>query len=99
MNKDEVIALAEKCKLAVLIHSQWTAEIKEFTVVDYVVEGDFGSLMQFADLVASAEREACAEVCKKHADVYAKLEGNPTAKSAWAACIDNRDAIRERGQA
>ena len=46
-----------------------------------------------------AEREACAEVCKKHADVYEKLEGNPTAKSAWAACIDNRDAIRARGQA
>ena len=63
MNKDEVIALAEKCKLDVLIHSQWTAEIKEFTVVDYVVEGDLGSLMQFADLVASAEREACAKVC------------------------------------
>lgn len=52
------------------------------------------------DMVAAAikvEREACAEVCKKHADVYAKLEGNPTAKSAWAACIDNRDAIRARG--
>ena len=62
MTKDEVIALAEKCKLAVLIHSQWTAEIKEFTVVDYVVEGDLGSLMQFADLVASAEREACAKI-------------------------------------
>ena len=62
MTKDEVIALAEKCKLAVLIHSQWTAEIKEFTVVDYVVEGDLGSLMQFADLVANAEREACAKV-------------------------------------
>ena len=62
MNKDEVIALAEKCKLAVLIHSQWTAEIKEFTVVDYVVEGDLGSLMQFADLVASAEREAIAQM-------------------------------------
>ena len=57
MNKDEVIALAEKCKLAVLIHSQWTHEIREFTVVDYVVEGDLGSLMQFADLVANAERE------------------------------------------
>ena len=63
MNKDEVIALAEKCKLAVLIHSQWTHEIKEFTVVDYVVEGDLGSLMQFADLVANAEREACAKMC------------------------------------
>ena len=62
MIKDEVIALAEKCKLAVLIHSQWTHEIKDFTVVDYVVEGDLGSLMQFADLVANAEREACAKV-------------------------------------
>ena len=46
-----------------------------------------------------AEREACAEICKKHADVYAMLEQNPTAKSAWAACIDNLDAIRARGQA
>ena len=63
MNKNEVIALAEKCKLAVLIHSQWTHEIREFTVVDYVVEGDLGSLMQFADLVANAEREACATLC------------------------------------
>ena len=56
-------------------------------------------LETFAKLVAEHEREACAEVCKKHADVYEKLEGNPTAKSAWAACIDNRDAIRARGQA
>jgi len=46
-----------------------------------------------------AEREACAEICKKHADVYAGLEQNPTAKSAWAACIDNFDAIKARGQA
>ena len=53
-------------------------------------------LDDFAALVVSAEREACAEVCKKHADVYAMLEQNPTAKSAWAACIDTRDAIRAR---
>jgi hypothetical protein len=51
---------------------------------------------RFAKLVAQHEREACAEICKKHADVYAKLEENPTAKSAWAACIDTRDAIRAR---
>ena len=63
------------------------------------MDGEHGGLRRFAALVASAEREACAEVCKKHADVYAKLEGNTTAKSAWAACIDNRDAIRARGQA
>jgi hypothetical protein len=53
-------------------------------------------LQLFAKLVAEHEREACAEVCKKHADVYAMLEQNPTAKSAWAACIDTRDAIRAR---
>ena len=55
-------------------------------------------LVALVNLAIEQEREACAEVCKKHADVYAKLEGNPTAKSAWAACIDNRDAIRARGQ-
>jgi hypothetical protein len=60
------------------------------------VEAEYKAQIEAAVL---AEREACAEVCKKHADVYAKLEGNPTAKSAWAACIDNRDAIRARGQA
>jgi hypothetical protein len=51
------------------------------------------------NLAIDQEREECAEVCKKHADVYAGLEHNPTAKSAWAACIDNRDAIRARGRA
>ena len=88
MTKDEVIALAEKCKLAVLIHSQWTAEIKEFTVVDYVVEGDLGSLMQFADLVASAEREACAEMLEA---------ASKTGKII--SCTSAAKAIRERGQA
>ena len=83
MDKDKVIALAEKCKLAVLIHSQWTHQIKEFTVVDYVVEGDLGSLMQFADLVASAEREACARLCAEFG-----IQG-------W----DCEEAIRARGQA
>ena len=94
MNKDEVIALAEKCKLAVLIHSQWTAEIKEFTVVDYVVEGDLGSLMQFADLVASAEREACAKVCD---EMEEEAEGTECCK--WPTPIDCAYVIRARGQA
>ena len=88
MNKDEVIALAEKCKLDVLIHSQWTAEIKQFTVVDYVVEGDLGSLMQFADLVASAEREACAQMLEA---------ASKTGKII--SCTSAAKAIRERGQA
>ena len=56
-------------------------------------------LEAFAKLVAQHEREACAEICKKHADFYAGLEPSPIAQSAWAACVDNRDTIRARGQA
>ena len=55
-------------------------------------------LTAFAKLVAEHERYACAKVCDEHAKVYASLDQNPTTKSAWAACIDNRDAIRVRGQ-
>lgn len=58
-----------------------------------------GDIEHFAALVEAAEREACAEICKKHADFYAGLEPSPIAQSAWAACIDNRDTILARGQA
>ena len=58
-----------------------------------------GDIEHFAALVEAAEREACAEICKKHADFYAGLEPSPIAQSAWAACVDNRDTIRARGQA
>ena len=74
--------------------------------IEHTIHGlkfDEDGLVRFAKLVAQHEREACAEICKKHADVYALLEQNPhafgTAKPAWAACIDNRDTILARGQA
>ena len=96
MTKDEVIALAEKCKLDVLIHSQWTAEIKEFTVVDYVVEGDLGSLMQFAALVASAERSACAKLLEEAAEVAKNADPQGF---VWIAIKTSAEGIRKRGQA
>jgi hypothetical protein len=86
MNKDEVIALAEKCKLAVLIHSQWTHEIREFTVVDYVVEGDLGSLMQFADLVAERERK----------EMQAKIE---TLNAMYEVATKQRDHLMDQERA
>jgi hypothetical protein len=86
MDKDEVMALAEKCKLAVLIHSQWTHEIKEFTVVDYVVEGDLGSLMQFADLVAERERKV----------MQAKIE---TLYAMYEVAVKQRDYLMDQQRA
>ena len=76
------------------------AGIGERNKSNEVVIYNIKELTAFAEIVASyatsKERQACVEVCKKQADVYAKLEGNPTAKSAWVACINNRDAIRAR---
>jgi hypothetical protein len=56
-------------------------------------------LMALVARVVAEEREACAKVCKKHADVYAGIEQNPATQSAWAACIDNHDFILARGNA
>jgi len=92
MNREDIIRMAQEAWLSDK-EAQFITEFDEAYISCTYLE----DLEKFAALVASAEREACAEVCKKHADVYAKLEQNPTAQSAWAACIDNRDAIRARG--
>ena len=102
MNREDIIRMAEE---AGAIHYWHLSNLERFAAL--VASAERESLRESFRVVTAAEasaailheREACAEVCKKHADVYAKLEGNPTAKSAWAACIDNRDAIRARGQA
>jgi hypothetical protein len=85
MTQDEVIMALRKVVEENTHYTTWTVSTPH--------------LVLLVNLAIEQEREACAEVCKKHADVYAKLEGNSTAQSAWAACIDNRDAIRARGQA
>jgi hypothetical protein len=84
MTQDEIIRMAVKCQLLTTSNR----------------DGLYAQALEaFAKLVAAKERAACAEICKKHADVYAGLEQNPTTKSAWAACIDNLDSIQARGQA
>jgi hypothetical protein len=55
-------------------------------------------LQEIASQLVLQEREACAEICKKQADVYGMLEPTPAFQAAWAACIDNRDRILARGQ-
>ena len=98
MTREDIIRMAQESKFATEERGDGLHHVFVFNVQGSETEIT-EELERFAALVASAEREACAEVCKKHADVYAKLEQNPTAQSAWAACIDNRDAIRARGQA
>jgi len=87
MTKDEICGLLRQIHDVLVMQSE-TNQVKPVALIDAEIRK-----------AVEAEREACAEICKKHADVYAGLEQNPTTQSAWAACIDNLDAIRARGQA
>ena len=54
-------------------------------------------LVNFAALVASAEREACAKLCDAIAQKMDDEGEGPTGNIGWV--IDCADAIRARGQA
>ena len=75
-----------------------TDEDDEFERIEHEAKMRQGQPYHYDVYVSPSQRnqvlEECAEVCKKHADVYARLEQNPTVKAAWAACIDIRDAIK-----
>jgi hypothetical protein len=85
MNQDEILDALYKVVQENKHYTTWTVSTPH--------------LVALVNLAIEQEREACAEVCKKHADFYAGLEPSPIAQSAWAACIDNRDTILARGNA
>ena len=106
MTRDKIMRIALEAGLQLATDVNWMPIIRIEYLESFaklvLINTDPNSFMSYqvgAEAGRLAEREACAEICKKHADVYEKLEQNPTAQSAWAACIDNRDAIRARGQA
>ena len=82
MTQDQIIAALHKVVAENQNFTTWTVSTPHLVaLVNHAVE---------------EEREACAEICKKQADVYAAFEQTPAAHSAWAACIDNWDAIKAR---
>ena len=112
MNKEDIIRMYAKAngwspaaftdtleeleRFADLVASAERERIKQANAPE--IERINAHIKELEDAVI-AEREACAEICKKHADFYAGLEPSPIAQSAWSACVDNRDTIRARGQA
>jgi len=94
MTQDEIIELAKQAWISDK-EAQLITEFDEAYISCTYVQ----DLVAFAKLVAAKEREACAEMCKKHADVYGAFEPTPSFQAAWAACIDLRDQIRARGKA
>jgi hypothetical protein len=87
-----------KVKQDILMHPSKEAMLTaEVAVLTEMVRAQAKRVAEMETLVL-IEREACAKVCQKHAEVYASLPNTLTTDASWAACIDIRDEIRARGE-
>lgn len=58
MERDRVLELAAQAGLFPWVKHEWSQD--RFVHTDEGIDGDLACLIQFAELVAAAEREACA---------------------------------------
>ena len=78
MNREEIIRMAMEAGMPEWLQEDWFAD-------------PFDSFaMKFANLVAAAEREACAKVCEEYQDAVDRHR--------WPNGYECADAIRARGQ-
>ena len=82
MNRDDIIRMAREAGMREGDNGDWTATDAALTYPECVYTEN---LERFANLVAAAEREACAKVCE--------AEGERS-DASWISCAF---AIRERG--
>lgn len=61
-----------------------------------MIAGD--AAWRLCELVAAAEREACAEICDRNAEAWSKIEELSDWRKGYLDGLDNcADAIRARG--
>ena len=65
MKDDELIALAAECGLMPWVKHEHVGGTS-FSATDEGIDGDLAGLIQFAELVAAHEREACAKYFEDH---------------------------------
>lgn len=88
MNQDDIIRMADAAGITPWVHHQWVKD--KFIHIDEGMDGDLACLMQFAALVAAAEREACAKACE---DEIKRV------KPIYSVTAENAlKAIRARGE-
>jgi hypothetical protein len=97
MNREDIIRMAQEAGLHRQQHNLMSNPVQH----RFSYDGYEENLERFADLVASAEREACAKVCEDHAGIIdapsAFIDG--PSNNAKRKALDFADAIRARGQA
>lgn len=96
MTRDDIIRMAREAEWTG-IYSQWVSPTeREHLTVPVTME----QIERFAQLVAEAEREACAKVCEDKGLVWkSRHDINPeTAEKAYMASQFIASEIRARGQ-
>ena len=83
MNREDIIRMAQEAGMALLLEEH-AGEYGNGTLENT----PYPELERFANLVAAAEREACAKVCENHHGLIADSLGG----------YDIADAIRARGE-
>lgn len=78
MNRDDILRMAREAEGEEELHGMWSMHVED--------------LERFADLVAAAEREACARVCEVEATQWRGRDSD-----AYAAVWDCVHAILKRG--
>jgi hypothetical protein len=89
MNRDDIIRMAQQAGMREGESGDWTTADAALTYPECVYTEN---LECFANLVAAAEREACAKV----AEDMGNIDGNMN-KTWRNGCFDVAFAIRERG--
>lgn len=86
MTQDEIIEMAVAAGITPWTKHEYIGN-NNFSASDEGIDGDLASLIQFAQLVAAKEREACAKIC----DEWAVGWPHPSTVIA--------ESIRKRGEA
>ena len=68
MSNEEVLKMAAQAGIVPWEKYEFIGG-KSMTSTDEGLEGDLACLLQFAELVAAAEREACALICEESNDM------------------------------
>ena len=63
MDQQEIIRMAGEAGITPWVKMEWSNNL--FVSADEGMDGDLACLMQFAALVAAAEREACLRACEE----------------------------------
>lgn len=88
MKQEDVIRMAYEAGIIPWCQMHWSDN--QFVTIDEGMDGDLTCLMQFAALIAAAERKACAKVCDHMASRCNDMRA--------AALEVAAESIRARGQ-